>query len=117
MRLAYAGNSQDQQRMHRQTCELMDYLGAAFNPINYLVCYEYFIGENKSLVDEIDELRSRNQKWSNILGVRLKEKHIDAIEKKIMETENELITIIGDHSEKRVFGFQCVKSVNENESH
>lgn len=111
MRLAYTDSHENQRRTHIKVCDLMDSLQASYNPVNYLVCYEYFLGENKSLVEEIDELRSKNQRWSNILGVRLKEKHIDSYEKDIMQAENDLIASINDHCEN------MRENINELEAH
>lgn len=111
MRLAYTSSHEEQRITHIKVCDLMDNLQASYNPVNYLVCYEYILGENKSLVEEIDELRSNNQKWSNILGVRLKEKHIDSYEKHIIQAENDLITSINEHCESMKY------RINELESH
>lgn len=40
-------------------------------PINYLVWYEYYLNENKALIEEINKALANGGKWHDILGFRL----------------------------------------------
>jgi diguanylate cyclase len=40
-------------------------------PINYLVWYEYYLNENKPLIEEINKALTNGGKWHDILGFRL----------------------------------------------
>jgi diguanylate cyclase len=40
-------------------------------PINYLVWYEYYLNENKPLIEEVNKALANGGKWHDILGFRL----------------------------------------------
>ncbi len=45
--------------------------GITPTPINYLVWYEYYLNENKALIEEVNKALANGGKWHDILGFRL----------------------------------------------
>lgn len=56
------------------------------SPLNYLVWYQYFLAENQGLIDEINALPDGAKSYTDRLGTRLYEEHIEQSEIK-EETE------------------------------
>jgi diguanylate cyclase (GGDEF)-like protein len=108
MRLAYIQKPEDQGRLHHQAMELLKTLKANFNPINYHLAYEYFLGEHEDFIEEIDSMRTNNLTWSDMLGVRLTENYFKGHEREIIACEQEMSTIVSSMSEN------VTKHVNEN---
>lgn len=100
MRLIYSQNAEDMAVYHQQTLALMNELQAQPNPINYHVLYEYILGENQQLVEEVNKLRQKKEQWSDITGIRLVENYFKEDEREVIGCEQAFIKNINLLSHK-----------------
>lgn len=63
--------------INRKVNKIFDKTDINPTPMNYLVWYHYFLGENAALVAEIKSLSKTNQKFNDRIGVRLYEEFIE----------------------------------------
>ena len=64
--------------INRKINKIFDKTDINPTPMNYLVWYHYFLGENQALIDEIKLLSRNNQTFNDRMGVRLYEEFIEA---------------------------------------
>lgn len=57
--------------INRKVNKIFDKTDINPTPMNYLVWYHYFLGENEALIEEIKYLSKHNQKFNDRIGVRL----------------------------------------------
>lgn len=99
MRLAYLQPYEEMQQHHQHALELMREFAANPNPINYHLFYEYSLGENTQLVETINRMRSKQELWSDILGIRLTETFFREKEREIIHCEQEFIATVHELTE------------------
>ncbi len=96
MRLAYLHTPEAMLVAHKEALALMSELNAHPNPVNYHLFYEYALGEHPEFNAFVDAMRSNQEPWSDILGVRLTERFFKERERTIASVEQELMHAIGE---------------------
>lgn len=77
-------------QLNNQIQQAFQKYGISPTPINYLVWYEYFLGNNTDFVNEIKQSLANNGQWHDILGLRLYYSFIKQQCADIHEFEDEL---------------------------
>jgi diguanylate cyclase (GGDEF)-like protein len=99
MRIAYLHKPEEMLVAHKLALNMMLAMNANPNPVNYHLFYEYALAENAPFNRFIDEMREKNELWSDILGVRLTERFFKEQERNIASCEQELMSAISEMSD------------------
>jgi diguanylate cyclase len=77
--------------------ELLEQRGLTLNPVNYLVAYEYCLGQDAELVREMDQHVARGNHWNDEFMAMLFDRLIEARqEERYSEMSDELMKLLSD---------------------
>lgn len=99
MRLAYLLTPEESHQIHDQVIRLSETLSANLNPVNYFLFFEYVIADNLEFVKEINRILDRKEKWTDILGTRLRETYFKQQENEALHCEQEFSEVISELTE------------------
>ncbi len=94
----YAGiDAAEGRAVSDKTKELLEQGGLTLNPVNYLVAYEYSLGQDSELVREMDQYVARGNRWNDEFMVTLFDRLIEVRqEEQYSEMSDELMKLLSD---------------------